>query len=102
MRNAFIAAAFAAPLLLLNPTPSMAQDIDLNIGIGEPDYYEDDYLYRRRGRVGCREARLLLRDRGYYRITTLDCGGPVHRFRASRRGNRYLVSVSRRGRVWRE
>jgi hypothetical protein len=101
MRNALIAAALAAPLLLLAPTPSMAQGIDLNIGIGDPRYYDEDYVYQRRG-IDCREARRLLRDQGYYDIERLRCGGRVHRFEASRRRNRYIVNVSRSGRVWRE
>jgi hypothetical protein len=76
-------------------------DVDVNIGVGVPgvgiygDNYDEDYDYRRR-RISCGEARSLVRDRGYYRVRRLSCGGRIHSFEAFRRGRLWLVTVHAR------
>ena len=109
MRKALIAAACAVPLFFWGAAPSLA-DVDVDIGIGggpgiyvDPYGDDDDYRYRRRGRLSCGEARGLIRDRGYRRIETIRCRGRIYTFEASRRGNRYILKVNAfTGAVWRQ
>jgi hypothetical protein len=51
----------------------------------------------------CWEAKQLVRDRGYYAVVTLDCGGRIYRFRAKRKGKVYILAVNPRTyAVWRD
>jgi hypothetical protein len=57
----------------------------------EPVYY---------GRVSCREARQIVRERGFRRVQTERCGGRYHEFIGLRRGEPYLIKVrSRNGAI---
>jgi hypothetical protein len=106
MRIGLFAAAVAGTLLLSGVTPSMAQvDVDIGMpGVYDRSYgddFDEDYSYRRRGRLKCWEARQILRDRGFYRIVPLDCERRIYTFRARRRGNTHIVKVnSRNGNMW--
>jgi hypothetical protein len=108
MRNMLLAAGLLISMCVLGTTPSLADvDVDVGVGVGipgiyvDPDY-DDDYRHRRRGRLSCGEAKELVRDRGYRRVVTLDCGGRIYTFRATRGGNRYVLNVNPRTRaVWR-
>jgi hypothetical protein len=107
MRIGLFAPAVAGLLLLSGATPSIAQvDVDINVpGVydrGYDDDYDEDYSYRRRrSRLECWEARQILRERGFYRIVTLDCGRRIYTFKARRRGNTHIVKVNSRNRnIW--
>ena len=55
---------------------------------------------QQRCRVNCREARQILRGRGYYDIEVMTCGGRYHEFAAWKGGHAFLITVSARsGRV---
>ncbi len=110
MRKVLVAAGLLTSMFVFGAIPAWADDIDLDIGVGvgipgvyvDPDYDDDYDRRRRRGRLSCGEAKELVRDRGYYRVITLDCGGRIYTFRATRRGNRYVLNVNPRTRaVWR-
>ena len=69
-------------------------------------YYDDPppYYYERRryrdANISCGEARQILRDRGYRRISSRDCGGRTYVFTAVKRGNLYRIEIrSRNGAV---
>jgi hypothetical protein len=99
MRKILLGVGLAFTLALAGGSAAMAgsPDIDVDIGIGGGvgvyDPYDDDYQYRRR-RISCGEARLLVRERGYIRVRTIDCGRRVHRFSGFRRGRLWLVTVN--------
>jgi len=108
MRTIVIAAGLLISAFAFGTSPSLADDIDLNIGVGipgvyaDPDYDDDYDRRRRRGRLSCGEAKELVRDRGYRRVITLDCEGRIYTFRASRGGDRFVLNVNPRTRaVWR-
>jgi hypothetical protein len=51
-------------------------------------------------RISCWEGRQILRDRGYYRIRTVECNGRAFTYVGNRRGDTFRVSLSSRtGRV---
>jgi hypothetical protein len=61
------------------------------------DGYDDGYDV---GRLSCREARRILRSRGYRDIVARDCRGGTYSFFATRRGQPYRITVSAsRGRI---
>ena len=70
-----------------------------------PPYFDEPYYYDGRRHhhsygVSCGEARQILRDRGYRRINSRDCGGRTYVFTAVRRGHLYRIEVrSRNGAV---
>jgi hypothetical protein len=65
--------------------------------------YDDDYGYGDDddfGRVSCRQARRMLRYRGWRRVRAEDCSGRRYTFIGWRRGDFYSIRVSARsGRV---
>ena len=64
-----------------------------------PYYYERRRDYRN-ANVSCGEAREMLRDRGYRRISSRDCGGRTYVFTAVKYGNLYRIEIrSRNGAV---
>ena len=84
------------------------------IYLGEPYYNSQispDYQYyngrgwhrpMQRYRISCREARQIVRDKGFRNVSTRECEGRTYTFSAMRRGNPTLVYVnSRTGAVWR-
>jgi hypothetical protein len=113
LRNVFCATALAVPMLLIGATQSMAgTDVDVRFGIGMPGYgygyssypyYDDDYYGQRPyGKLSCWQAKQLVRDRGFYRVRTLDCDGRVYTFQAIRHGRIVLINVNARtGALWR-
>src|SRR5262245_5724618 len=118
LRNALCAAALAVPMTLAGAAPSMAgTDVDVRFGIGVPGYgygygngygyssypyYDDYYSQRPYWKMSCWQAKQLVRDRGFYRVRTIECNGRVYTFEAVRHGRIVLVNVnSRTGAVWR-
>lgn len=67
--------------------------------VPHPGYgYGDDYDYG--DRVSCREARGILRDRGYRDVRSINCGGRLHTFIAKKRGDVFRIKIySRNGRI---
>lgn len=66
----------------------------------QPRYDDDRRHSRRDANISCGEAREMLRDRGYRRINSRDCGGRTYVFTAVKRGNLYRIEVrSRNGAV---
>ena len=59
----------------------------------DPPRYYDDRRRHRNANVSCGEAREMLRDRGYRRISSRDCGGRTYVFTAVKRGNLYRIAV---------
>lgn len=57
-------------------------------------YYPPAYYPPQPARIGCGEARLILRDRGFGRIVPLDCGGRYMIFRARRGGHAFVLRVN--------
>ncbi|HLA02833.1 MAG TPA: hypothetical protein VJ019_08735 [Aestuariivirga sp.] len=56
-----------------------------------PDFYD---------RVSCKEARWIVRKRGFHDVKTTNCGGKYHVFIAKKRGGIFKVRVySRNGRI---
>ena len=47
-------------------------------------------------RISCGEGRRILRDRGYYRVRTIECNGGAYTYLGNRRGNTFRVSLSSR------
>ena len=71
-------------------------------GYGYGDDYGDGYGdgYGYRDRVSCREARGILRDRGYRDVRSTNCGGKLHTFIARKRGEVFRIRIySRNGRI---
>jgi hypothetical protein len=112
LRNALCAAALAVPMTLAGATQSMAgTDVDVHFGIGLPGYgygysnypYHDDYYVQRPyWKMSCWQAKQLVRDRGFYRVRTIECNGRVYTFEAVRHGRIVMVNVNARtGAVWR-
>ncbi len=121
IKNSLMAAAVAVTAgVLAMPQDADAKhkeyhDDDVNIqfqfGFGTPNYNDGYYYpghpsYRpgyRRGynRVSCGEARAILRDRNYRRISTVECNGRTYTFRAwkGNRGPRIVYVNSRNGGV---
>jgi hypothetical protein len=65
----------------------------------QPDY-DDGYDYDIPDRISCREARSILRERGWRNVQVRECGGASYTFTASRRGSVSLLRVSSRtGRI---
>ena len=69
--------------------------------IGVYPYYDPYFrrhprVYYRYNRVTCGEARNILRDRGFHRIRSRDCGGSTYVFTAVKRGHVYRVAISSR------
>lgn len=124
MKRLLLASAFAASMVLGLPSAAEAKvKIGIFFGVPHYDYQVDpDYVYRRGygwyrpsyqdddydegqeydsgGRVSCREARYKIRNRGFYKIETIECDGRIYTFHASRGNARYTVYVnSRSGRI---
>jgi hypothetical protein len=119
MYKSALAALLLLPLLALSPEPADAH-ATVRVYLGIPYYtyrVNRSYVYRsgygwyypRRGyayglavgRLSCGQAARIV-DRGYSRVSAIDCSGRTYAFRASRNGNRYTVYVnSRTGAMWR-
>jgi hypothetical protein len=65
-----------------------------------PDYYYDDQEDFARDMLSCREARSLIRARGYRDIVARDCTGGTYSFFATKRGQPYKINLNAyRGRI---
>lgn len=65
-----------------------------------PPIYDDPYYPPIYDRVSCREARWIVRERGFREVRTSSCGGKYHVFIAKKRGGVFRVKVySRNGRI---
>ena len=58
--------------------------------------YNTGYYRPGPARIGCGEAKLILRDRGYGRIVATDCSGKYLTFHARRGGHAYVLRVNAR------
>jgi opacity protein-like surface antigen len=64
-----------------------------------PVYYDDnfydnqDYRYRR-DTLSCREARSMVRNRGFRDVVARDCNGGTYSFFATKRGKAYRLNVN--------
>jgi hypothetical protein len=51
-------------------------------------------------RIGCSEGRAIVRERGFYRVSTIECQGRTYTYLGRRRGDTFRVVVSSRsGRI---
>ncbi len=62
------------------------------------DYYYTPYYLppRHSYRISCGEAREIVKDHGYRKVRTRNCGGPTSSFVGLKRGHLWLVKVSTR------
>lgn len=69
------------------------------------DYYVPDYYPTpryRHARISCGEAREIVKDHGYRKVRTRNCGGPTSSFVGVKRGDLWLVKINtRNGRLTR-
>ncbi|MGI9464653.1 MAG: hypothetical protein ACR2OM_11970 [Aestuariivirgaceae bacterium] len=115
-KNTIIAAAaVAATVFAFQPQEAQAgPKVNFHIGVGGPyygyhspyyggpTYYGGPAYHAPRYRVGCRQARRMLRHRGFRHIRVRDCHGKRYSFRARRGGDWWIVKVSSRtGRILR-
>ncbi len=115
-----LAALLMAATVAFSPVVAEAKTkVHINIGVGWPDqcieqrwdgYCGPEYGYYRDGRyydepppayyrdnnVSCGEARQILRDRGFRRVTSRKCGGGTYVFTAVKHGNLYRIAVRAR------
>ncbi len=113
MNRLLLASAFAASLAFALPTAAEAKTtVQIYLGYPHYDYQVDpDYRYRKgygwyrpsySGRLSCNQARRQVIDRGFRRVSTIECRGSTYTFRAIRRGEPVRVYVNARtGAVWR-
>jgi len=110
------AGVFAATIFAFQPQEAEAgTKFHLHIGVpyygynsghyyGTPyygsHYYEPRRVYkprpRYRHRVGCRQARRILRHRGFHHIRTKDCYGHRYVFKARKHGDWWIVKMNSR------
>jgi hypothetical protein len=79
-----------------NPAPKLILPRDLNDRSGNPSsplLLPSEPNSRLHRRLACREARLVIRYKGYRNIRTVKCGGIYHYFTAQRRGSKYPVNL---------
>jgi hypothetical protein len=69
-------------------------------GFWYPQPYWQGYGYQSPYRIGCAEGRAIVRDRGYYRVRTVECEGRTFTYLGRRHGDTFRVTVSSRtGRI---
>ncbi len=104
------ATALVASFVAFQPVEQAEAKVHFNIGIGIPGpfyghgggyghsyhapapYYGHGHRYR----VSCGQIRRKLRNRGYYRIRSVDCSGSRYTFHAKRHGDWYKIRVKSR------
>lgn len=99
------AVAFGLTAIPAGTTPAKA-DTDVYLNLGIPDGYKRSGDGWRRGdkyhQLSCRQARQILRNRGWRDIITRSCSGRTYQFRAFRGGQPREIGVnSRTGNVFR-
>ncbi|NMD07641.1 MAG: hypothetical protein GYA66_06660 [Phyllobacteriaceae bacterium] len=65
--------------------------------VSNPHHFDDRNVYdgpHLSYRIDCREARSMVRERGYRKVITRDCDGKTYSFSASKNGQRFLVKVN--------
>ena len=66
----------------------------------QPGYFVPNPDYDYGNRVSCKEARWIVRERGFRDVRTTGCGGKFHTFIAKKRGGVFRIKVySRNGRI---
>ena len=69
-------------------------------GYWYPQPYWQGYGYGVPFRIGCGEGRAIVRDRGFYRVRTVECQGRTYTYLGRRHGDTFRVIVSARtGRI---
>jgi hypothetical protein len=101
-----LAAAAFVGLAAMAPAANAGTDIDVYLGLGgDPGYasgyYVDPDFHRPHWhRISCGEGRERVKWAGFRRVRPLDCSGRRFTYRASKRGDIFVVSVSSRsGRI---
>jgi len=108
------ATVLVAGFVAFQPVQQAEAKVSFNIGIGFPSPFyghgygggyhapAPSYGHGRRYRVSCGQVRRKLRNRGYYRIRSVDCSGSRYTFHAKRHGAWYKIRVkSRNGYIYR-
>lgn len=106
------AAAVFASFVAFQPVEQAEARVNVHIGLGAPGYYGGGYytpapryyaprpVYRSH-RWSCGQVRRKLRNRGYYRIRSVDCSGSRFTFHAKRRGVWFRIRAkSFHGRIY--
>jgi hypothetical protein len=114
-KSLFAAAALATTMTLALPADeARADDWDVNIGVGVgvgvgagfypgyyPDYYGDDYYgddyYYKKKHISCGKGAKIVDHSGFYNVSAYDCGKPVFKYTAWKKGKKYHVIVSNKG-----
>jgi hypothetical protein len=69
-------------------------------GFWYPEPYWSGYGFHQPYRIGCAEGRSIVRDRGFYRVRTLECQGRTFTYIGRRHGDTFRVVLnSRTGRI---
>lgn len=102
-KNIIIAGtALVAAFAVFQPVEKAQAGVNLDIGIVIPVHgsyggYHRPHHYapRRRayGRISCRQARRIVRNRGFYRVRTIRCGGYNYVFHAKKRGLWWRMNI---------
>jgi hypothetical protein len=109
------AAAVSAIAFGASSTANAKVDVDLYIGgfgpgyyepsypvYEEPRYYDDEPRYEHRrpryghSRISCDDGSQAVRDVGFRKVRPIDCSGRSYAYKARRKGNTFIVTVSSR------
>jgi hypothetical protein len=111
-KSLIAAAALATTMTLALPAQEAKADVDVNIGIGlgagfypgyypgysdYPDYYGDDDYYHKKKHISCGKGAKIVDHSGFYNVNAFDCGKPVFKYTAWKKGKKYHVIVSNKG-----
>ena len=109
-KSLIAAAALATTMTLALPAEEARADWDVNVGVGiglgagfypgyypaYPDYYGDDYYYKKNF-ISCGKGAKIVDHSGFYNVSAYDCGKPVFKYTAWKKGKKYRVIVSNKG-----
>jgi hypothetical protein len=109
-KSLFAAAALATTMTLALPADEARADWDVDIGVGVgvgagfypgyypgyPDYYGDDYYYKQK-HISCGKGAKIVDHSGFYNVNAYDCGKPIFKYTAWKKGKKYNVIVSNKG-----
>jgi len=86
------------------------EDVSIGIGLGAgfypgyypgysdyPDYYGDDDYYYKKKHISCGKGAKIVDHSGFYNVNAFDCGKPVFKYTAWKKGKKYHVIVSNKG-----
>ena len=71
------------------PPPRRPRHVYVDPGY-DPAYYEEDYG------ISCGQGRRIVRNAGFYHVSTIECDGQNFKYEADRRGRSYVVKVDSR------